>query len=1182
MASKYIKGIVVTIGGDTTELGKALKTVDTQASSLQRQLTAVNKLLKLDPTNTTLLTEKQELLTRAIDDTKKKLELLKKAQDIARESFEKNEITEEEFNRITREIGKTEAQLKGLQDEADKFGSVFAQQMKAAGEKVSDFGEKIERVGQKLSGLSIGAAAVLGYTAKEAITFESAWVGVTKTVEGTDEELENLKQGLLDLSQETASSAVDIAAVAESAGQLGIKTEDVLDFTKTMVMLGDTTNLSANEAAIALAKFANVTQMSANDYGKLGSTIVDLGNNFATTEEDIVEMATRLASTGEITGLSESQILALATTLSSLGIEAEAGGTSISKLLKKVYTVDAGFDNAKKAVDSTGMSLRDLQLLQANNNTEFRKLADGLGYTSSELKGYMNNVDTLNKFADTAGISAEEFRKAYAENAVGAISLFIKGLGDTERTGKNAVEILNEMGLTEVRLSNSILAMASSGDVMTSAVQTASDAWGENSALTKEAEKRYATTESQIIQLKNTITELCVVLGETLLPKIQSTVDKLKEMVEAFQNLDPHIQNIIIAITGITAVLSPVLIVIGKVVQAIGSIMEFAPKAVSAFNKIKDAISLLGSSKLVTSIAGGLGKIKGVLASLGSSKLVTSIAGAFKSVGAAIGGLVTAHPIITAVVAVIGVLVGAFIYLWNNCDGFKQFWIDLWEKIKVAFNDFVEWCKGAFESLGEFFTVTIPEWFNGIVSTIVNFFTVTIPEAWNNFLITCSTFIDSIVQFFAELPGKIWTWLTQVCSDIAQWGIDLYNNAVTSVQSFIDSVVQWFNELPYKIGYALGYAIGTLIKWGVDLWNWATTEIPKFINGVVTFFAELPGKIWTWLVNVVTKIGEWGSQMIAKAKTAVTTLINNTVTFFKQLPGKIWAWLVETVNKVATWGSNMIAKAKAAISQMISTVVSFIKQLPSKIWTWLVNTVNKVATWGSQMISKATTAIKNVVSKVVSIAKELPGKIWNAIVGAVQKMAQWGSQLLSKAKTAITNVSKAIVEGLKSIPSKIMSVGRDIVEGVWSGISGAAGWIKDRIFGFADGLVQGVKDALGINSPSKVFRDVVGSAIPEGIAVGITANAGTALKSLKDLNNEMTDQTFEVNPTVTQRNASAAFNRPTEVRESNEMLANKLDNLFESIKHLQIVLDTGTLVGETVDKFDIALASKQILAARGV
>ena len=307
--------------------------------------------------------------------------------------------------------------------------------------------------------------------------YESAMAGVAKTTDMADEELDAMGDAIQDLATRIPATATEIANVAEAAGQLGIAKEDILSFSEVMVNLGTATNLSSEEAATALAKFANVVSMSADDYERLGSTIVALGNNFATTEADIVSMATRLASTGELVGLSESEIMAVAAALSSVGIEAEAGGSAISKLLKQFEVM----------VQTGSPQLQD--------------------------------------FAAVAGMSAEEFAAAWGENAVGALSLFIDGLGDVDEAGGSSVAVLEELGLTEVRLSNAVAAMASSEGVLADALDLANTAWEENTALSKEAATRYETTESKMQMLSNAADNVKIAIGDQLNPAIGELAD---------------------------------------------------------------------------------------------------------------------------------------------------------------------------------------------------------------------------------------------------------------------------------------------------------------------------------------------------------------------------------------------------------------------------------------------------------------------------------------------------------------------------------------------------------------------------------------------------------------------------------------------------------------------------------
>lgn len=520
------------------------------------------------------LTAKIKETNAVIDAEKAKLKALADQHaEVAAEQGENSNRAKEleaQMNNQAAKVLKAEKQLeqyKAELEELNRTHKTTSERLQEVSDKTKAFGDGMVKAGQKTRYMSLMAAGLLVGIGKAAIDFETAWTGVLKTVDGTPQELEAIRKGILDLAQSTSSSSEEIAAVAEAAGQLGIATPDILEFTETMVMLGDTTNLSAEQAATALAKFANITKMAPSDYSKLGSVIVDLGNNFATTEADIVEMATRLAASGELAGLSEPQIMALAAAMSSVGIEAQAGGSAMSKLLK------------------------DIQL-------------------STELGG-----ERLEQFASVAGMSADEFKRAFAEDGAAALGAFIDGLNDTERNGKSAVQILDEMGLTEVRLSNTILALANSNGIMTGAVETATGAWKDNIALSEEANKRYQTTEAKINQAKETIKALGIEIGAELLPIISDALEVVKDWVKRFSDMDDGTKRTILKVLAFTAALSPMLSGIGRVSLGVSSLTgglakmtakagaEGATGATSVFTKLWGVISKHPMGLLV----GGIG-----------------------------------------------------------------------------------------------------------------------------------------------------------------------------------------------------------------------------------------------------------------------------------------------------------------------------------------------------------------------------------------------------------------------------------------------------------------------------------------------------------------------------------------------------------------------------------------------
>lgn len=445
-------------------------------------------------------------------------------------------------------LNKAETELLGTKKAIDETASA----LDSAKQNAGDFGGEMADTGEKAVGMkdkttealetiaavasALGLERVFGEiknSISECITasidFETALTGVTKTVSGTPEELERVKQGIKDLSQEIPASAIEIAGVAETAGQLGIAAGDIIDFTKVMVELGTATNMSSGEAASSLAKFANITGMAAKDYERLGSVIVELGNNTATTESDIVSMATRLASSGELTGLSEAQIIAMAAALSSLGTEAEAGGTALSKTLKTIETAVATYGTAQKAIEESGRSLRDLEMLQSNHGKDFKLVADSLGLTAGELGKYVKTVRDMEDYSETAGISADEFAAAWGDNAVRALDKFVRGLNE----GENAIQKLSDMGITEVRQSDALLKMAASENILTNALDMAEEAWKKNIALSEEAGRAYGTTASKMQILENKSVQLKTAIGDDLITSAEPALELISSLTGA-------------------------------------------------------------------------------------------------------------------------------------------------------------------------------------------------------------------------------------------------------------------------------------------------------------------------------------------------------------------------------------------------------------------------------------------------------------------------------------------------------------------------------------------------------------------------------------------------------------------------------------------------------------------------
>lgn len=395
-----------------------------------------------------------------------------------------------------------------------------------------------------------GVAVTLGLAGRAAIKWQSDWAGVIKTVDGSTKELAGVEGGLRRLASSVLPAThTEIAAVAEAAGQLGIKTPNVVGFTKTMIDMGESTNLSAEQAATQLARFSNIMGTNQSDIGRLGAAVVGLGNNFATTESEIVDTAMRIAGAGRKANMSEGDVLGLAAALSSVGIEAEAGGTAVSMVMKRMGN----------AVADGGSAVED--------------------------------------FARVSGMSSAEFTQAWGVDSAGAMATFIEGLGEAQARGENVNKTLSDLGITGIRESDAMLRLSSASDVLTNALATGNEEYARGIALIEESNKRYQTAESRIRIAGNSIRDAAIDFGDVLLPVVAEGADRVRDLAQWLSDLPAPVKEATVGLAGIT----------GGAALAAGGFITLAPKVFETIDGFKTL------NELHPNVAAGLGRIGKVL-----------------------------------------------------------------------------------------------------------------------------------------------------------------------------------------------------------------------------------------------------------------------------------------------------------------------------------------------------------------------------------------------------------------------------------------------------------------------------------------------------------------------------------------------------------------------------------------
>ena len=708
---RQIQGIITQTKTLGTEMKALTASFDKDNKSIKQNSEQRKKLNQMLQQQQQLLKKQEQMMldsSMATDKNGQRTDALR----------EKTEKWKQTVNGTQAEINRLQQELKGLPTTLEMVGKKF-----------DDVGKKMQSAGKWMtSHVTAPIVAGFGASIKSAIDWESAFTGVMKTVDETaTTSYDDIAKGITEIAKTTASSRGEIAGVAEVAGQLGISADNVVEFTKTMVMLGDTTNLSADEAATSLARIMNITGDSADSIDRLGSVIVDLGNNMATSESEIVAMSNRLAASGTLAGLSTQEIMALSAAMTSVGIQAEAGGTAMTQTLTNIEQQVAAF--------ATG----------ADSN--------------------------LGQIAEIAGMSAEEFASAWESKPIEAIQAFITGLGDLDEKGESATLILDELGMSGIRQSNMLKSLALASETLGDAIGIANNAYEENTALGNEAAKRYGTMAAKLNQLKERFVELGVRIGELLMPYVEQLVEGIGNLVDWLANLDPSTQKLILTIAAIAAAIGPILTLLNPLVLGIGKLIGFISSIIPMITSIGAAIGAMSLPMigLVAAIAGLILVGTALYANWDTIKakaielkdgmieawnnIVNTVSTKYQEIVEGARGMVA--NMASAVLGQIGIWISSIQQLIQGAiDTIASFFTGMYQKGTDLINEFINGAKGMLSAVTDIGVQIVNGVWNGIQS-MIGTFTNNVTNFFSNIVdgVKNSLGIQSPSKVFAEI-GK--------------------------------------------------------------------------------------------------------------------------------------------------------------------------------------------------------------------------------------------------------------------------------------------------------------------------------------------------------------------------------------------------------------------------------------------
>lgn len=944
------------------------------------------------------------------------------------------------------------AGLRSAQSEADSATKNIATKI---GSNLQSAGKSITSAGKTLTThvtvpiVGLGTAAV-----KTTSDFESAMSKVSAISGATGSDLDALNQKAQEMGAKTKFSATESAEAFTYMAMAGWKTEDMLQGIDGIMALAAADGLDLATTSDIVTDALTAFGLSADDSGHFADVLAAAASNANTNVSLLGESFKYAAPVAGALGYSAEDTAIALGLMANAGIKGSQGGTALRSSLSRLIKPT---DDAAALMEQYGLSM-------TNADGSMKSLGEVMEMLRTKMGGLSE-----------------------AEQAQAAATLF----GQEAMSGMLAV----------------INASDSDYEKLTSAI------YGADGAAQQMADTMLDNLSGQLTLFKSALEGLAIQFGEILMPYIKQFVQWLQNLVQKLQEMTPEQKEQIVKWAAFAATIGPVLLAVGKLVTGIGNV-------ISVFGKLKTAIP---------AVKGALVAVKGAIAGISAP--------------------------VVAVVAVIGTLVAAFATLWKTNEEFRNKITAIWNQIKGTFDKL---CQGIvdrlnklgfdFENIGEVlkaiwegFCNFLAPIFEGVFQNIANTFDTIVnvilgildffiaiftgdwEGAWDAIKGIFESIWNGIVAWFQNIGNTLLGILDAICgwfgttwdntwNSIKQFFVDIWNSIVsfftniidtikTSVSNFVTTIINFFAQLPTNIANFITNAWNSVVTWATNMVNKAREMGQNFLNAVVEFFTDLPYKIGRFIGSALTNVALWVVNMVNKAREMGQNFINNVVAFFTQLPGKILQFITSAWNNVTQWATNMVNKAREMGTNFINNVVSFFTQLPGKIQQFISSALNNVTTWVSNMASKAREAGSQFINNVVSFIQQLPGKIKQFLDSAINNLRTWVTQMGQKGKEAVQSLINNVISAASGIASKVISIGSDIVSGVWNGIKNAASWFINQVKGFFSGIVDGVKDALGIGSPSKVFRDEIGKWLPPGVAQGFKAALPAAMNSMeKDLN----------------------------------------------------------------------------------
>jgi len=864
-----IKGITVEIGGDTTGLEKALKNVNSTIKNTQSQLKDVNRLLKLDPSNTELLSQKQRALKDAIGATKEKLDSLKTAQEQAKQQLENGDLGQDKYDALQREIIETEQELRRLQEEAAATSTALAK-IDEAGKKMEAFGDSVTSAGQKIMPASMAVAGLGAAAVKTAADFDSGMSKVAAISGATGDDLDALRDKAREMGAKTKFSASEAASAMEYMAMAGWKTEDMLGGIEGIMSLaaasGEDLATTSDIVTDALTAFG----LSAQDSGHFADILAAASSNANTNVRMMGETFKYCAPIAGALGFTAEDVAEAIGLMANAGIKSTQAGTALRTIM----------NNLSGDVKITGAALGEVTIATTNADGSMRDLSDIL----ADCRGAFSQLSESER--------AQAAEALVGKNAMsGFLALMNAGDADIEKLA-NSIDHCSDTFVKTV--DGAIIPMSQ-------ALEEGID-WIEeyNGVSEQMAAVMQDNLGGQLTILKSQLEELAISFGEMLMPAIRAIVSKIQAFVDKLNGMSESQRKAVLTIGLIIAALGPLLVILGTVISKVGVAMQ-------------------GFVKLATGV-----KKLGVAVKAGT--------GVFGKLGAALGGISAPVLAVIAVIAVLVAAFkhlwdtneefrNAITAIWNGIvskiQAFCQGIVDRLNALGFEFRSIVDVLKSLWDGLCQFLAPVFEAAFS-VVSTVLG-----------SVLNVITGLLDVFIGLFTGNWSQLWNGVKEIFSSVWDAITGLFDTALNLLKSLAEVVFGWFGTTWESVWTGIKSFFETIwngiVAFFSGIWNSIVSVVTAQINAVKTVVTTVfnaikttASTIWNGIKTAISTVVDGIKSKVSSAFESVKTTATNLFNGIKSTATSVWNGIKTAIVTPIEAARDKIRSALNAVSGFFS------------------------------------------------------------------------------------------------------------------------------------------------------------------------------------------------------------------------------------------------------------------------